>query len=227
MEELSVQEWLFVGEYLRSGNASEAARVAEMGGAWPGAEGWRILRIPKVRAEIDRCTIHACKAAELTVKTIVQDIVNVLTADTRELVEQRNGSCRHCWGVENRYQFKAQEWRDALIKDQNADPLGGTGYMRRIAPNPACPECEGEGVTYTVIHDSRDLSPEAAALYVGMRPTKNGIEVKMRCKDAARAAAAMYLGMNKQDLNVNLTEKKPEDMTNEELAALIESEREK
>lgn len=221
--ELTMFEWLFVGEYLKDFNATQAMIRAGYAGEYAGQDGYRMLKKPKIRDEVEAARKQIIGKVQLQVQDIVQDIKDVLTGDARDLIEQRVGSCRHCWGDDHRYQFKSEEWRKALRDDPEADPCGGVGYMRKREPHPDCPECEGDGESYTVVHDTRSLSPAAAALYEGLKPTSNGIEIKMRSKDAAREAAARYLGMNKHTIDVNVA-KKAKDMTDDELMAEIEKE---
>jgi hypothetical protein len=59
---------------------------------------------------------------------------------------------------------------------------------------------------------------------MGAERTKNGLKVNMRSKDAAREAAAKFLGMNKETLRV-LDGKDVKDMSDEELLKLAQGEK--
>lgn len=52
IEDLPTRRQIFVTEYLITWNATKAARAA--GYMHPSSEGWRLLRIPEIRAVIDR-----------------------------------------------------------------------------------------------------------------------------------------------------------------------------
>lgn len=177
------------------------------------------MQIPRVKAEIDRCRNHIVEKAKLEIYDVVVDIKKVLSSDGRELIQYVRGACRYCHGDSHLYQRRPSEDAEAL-RLGNYDPMGGVGYDSRREPHPDCPECDGEGEMRTVAMDTRYLSPEGVAMYDGVKPTRNGIEVKMRSRDAARAAAAQYLGMNKLDLTLK-DGRKATELSDDELAALV------
>lgn len=58
--------------------------------------------------------------------------------------------CRYCYGIGNKYQWTAGEYRDALdealMTDKPApDFKGGLGFNQSLPPAPGCPECCGAG----------------------------------------------------------------------------------
>lgn len=218
--QLTVFQWQFIGEYLKDNAATAAIRRAGYEGFYPGQEAYRMLNTPIVKAEIDRCRVQLVEKVHLGIEDIVQDIKSVLTADARELVDHVTGACRYCHGVHHRYQRTPQEDRDAQQKG-GYDPMGGIGFTPKKEPHPDCPECFGEGEMRVVSKDTRYLSKGALALYDGVKATRNGVEVKVRSRDAARIAGAQYLGMNKLDLTLN-DSRKAKDMTDDELAAVVD-----
>ncbi len=122
------------------------------------------------------------------------------------------------------YQRTLNEYRRDQDEAMFAKPpkpfnqMGGVGFKARREPNVDCPECEGEGEPYERIKDTRELTPEQAALYIGVEKTKYGTKINMRSKDAAREAAAKYLGMNKEIIDLNV--KKESEMTDAQLEVI-------
>ena len=76
------------------------------------------------------------------------------------------------------------------------DEEGGNGFNRWREPNPECPECGGHGESAVWIADSRNYSPGAAALFDGVKVSRDGsIELKLRNRDQALDRVAQHLGM--------------------------------
>lgn len=118
--------------------------------------------------------------------------------------------------------------RDAYVKHLKTDEgkngvpfdgQGGDGYNSQRDPHPDCPECEGKGVSRSMIKDFRTVSPEGRALYAGLKVTSQGTEVLMHSKQKAVDQAAKILGMNKAEINVNLG-LKAKDLSDDELATI-------
>lgn len=225
MKEISVDEWMFIGSYLRDRNGARAIRAAGYVGNRAGETAWEWLQRPHVKAELAR-TFAALKAdTGLTSEMIKNDIVNVLNADPRELFNVQQGACRHCHGINHLFQRTIGEMNrdryDAEARDVMFDPKGGAGFDAYADPHPECPECNGKGEQRIRLTDTRTLSAEAASLLLTIEQTKHGIKITTRSKDAAREAAAKFLGINSETVNLAV---KLEDMTNEQLAALVAKE---
>jgi len=231
--ELTMIEALFINEYCVDWDGAAAwLRLVGQGfvdqDKYPRQAAYRLLRIPRVRAEVERLREKTLNAGELNVEMVVQDIRRVLTADPQEMSEHHRDCCRYCHGEDHDYQFTRGEWREAQRKHSDSgkrtelDARGGIGFDPRKPPVPDCPECHGRGVMTIIAHDTRTMSPAAAALYMGVKPGKHGTEILMRSKDQARKDAAMWLGMNKE--TINLLTKDVKDMTDEELKAFIAAE---
>lgn len=229
MKDLSAEEWIFVGGYLTHGNAAQAVRDAGYVGKHSREAGWAMQTRPHVKAEIMRAREAMQASGQLTISNVVEDINSVLKADPRELIQYVTGSCRYCHGDNHEYhrtmievrQQRREHERDPQMAGVPFDMQGGEGYDAYADPNPDCPNCCGRGVQHARLKDTRDLSPEAAALYDGIEQTKHGIKIKLRSKDAAREAAARLLGLNKETVNVTVT-KKLDDYTDAELIAMME-----
>lgn len=219
--EPTMNDWLFIGEYVKDWNATAALRRSGVYvGDFAGSEASRRLNKPSVQAEIEKVRAEIRGKVQLTTTLVAQDIVNVLTADPRDLFEIVTVSCRHCHGVDHLYQRTKGEYNiDKWKADATGKPFdhqGGMGFNPYKDPHPDCPECHGKGNVEERIKDTRFLSPEVAALYMGGKRGKNGLEIVMRSKDAAREAAAKWLGMNKETHIV----KNLGDMSDAELEAI-------
>ena len=234
MRELTAYEWMFIGEYLIDFNATQAMCRIGYTGKYAGKEGYKMLKREPVAAEI-RATLDKVKQSKkLTVEMIVQDAVDVLNADPRDLIIYRRSACRYCHGVDHLYQRTEGEERAAIVahyksddwleRGEPFDPEGGTGYDKDAEPHPDCPECAGAGISNLAMRDGHQIPPDAVKLLAGYEMTKNGIKVLMRSKDAARETLARYQGMFKDsaapsvNVNVNLTSFA--NMTDEELEKL-------
>lgn len=227
---LSLDEWVFIGEYLKDGNATRAVRVAGYVGYFAGDEGYKWLKRTRIRDELSRVKESLRGQTTLKAADVVNDIVNVLNADPRDLIQLVTGSCRHCHGTKHDYHRTSGEMKrdrklwlaDAWMQQQGIpfDIKGGEGFNAYRDPHPACPECYGKGVQIPRLKDTRELSPETASLFAGIRQTKYGIEFVLRSKDAAREAAAKYLGLNKETLDLTVT-RKLESYTDAELLKLM------
>lgn len=200
-------------------------------------EGYKLLRSPEVGAEVQRLMDERAMRTGITADRVLLHAWSVAMADARELTELLIGSCRHCWGLYNQYQYTETELelardkhmreakKKAQAEKQPFDPdavvfheRGGPGYDPNKPPNPECPECWGDGVSRPVIHDTRHLSPGAAALYDGIaiKRGKEGMTVNVKTQDRSPylMLVARHLGM----LNDKLM--KPEEVDNPLLALL-------
>lgn len=211
---MTPRQELFCREYCRDWNGTRAAIAAGYSKKCAQEQASQNLSLPIVQEFIDRYKASITKTVDLSVEEVAGYIKAVLRADPNELVEQHIGSCRHCWGANFEYQEKPSEFiarYKAWKKREEGpkatgdpfNPQGGDGYLMRKAPNPACPECEGVGIEYTVMKPSGSLSADARKLYLGVKKTKGGIEMVMYDKGKAIEQAARYLGMNKEQVMVS------------------------
>ena len=216
--EPTMDEWMFIGEYVIDWDGAKALRRTGYVGKYACQTAYDILRRPCVKAEVEKVRDSIKEKVGLTIEMVVEDIKKSLMADPRDLVAISVGACRYCHGLDHLYQYTPAEWATAAAKGVT-DTAGGVGYRKTASPHPECPECDGEGLEYVKIADLRNMSPEAAALYMGAKQGKHGIEIQMRSKDAAREAAARFLGMNKQTIDVMMG-KKAKDLGDDDLAAI-------
>lgn len=208
-----------------------------------------LLRNPLVIEFMEELSESAARVASLSVAWVLDQYMKIATADVRELVESRRICCRHCHGIGHAYQWTdGNEWAEAVAEamDWNAnnddqpakqrqkarpipDSLGGFGYWRSTAPHHECPKCHGEGNIDVFFHDTRKLSASGKLLYAGVKQTANGFEIKTRDQDGALNFLAKYLGIDIKSLQLSgpkggpivTNTLKAEDLTDEQLAALI------
>lgn len=164
----------------------------------------KLLAEPRVQKAIAAAMAARSRRMQITADQVLERFWDIATADPNELVEFRFGCCRHCWG-EN---FDRQRTSREMERDQDAwdsrakkkpgetfDMEGGVGYNANREPNPACPECFGNGHGSMRMKDTRNLSRQAKRLYAGVKTTKDGIEMKMHDQMAALVNVGKHLGM--------------------------------
>lgn len=153
------------------------------------------------------------------VKKLLRTYVAIALVDPNEIISQRVGACRHCWGDGGRFQWKEREYLEAVaeweLKQQNPktagdpmpDPGGGFGYRFSVDPNPECQTCEGEGVTRVVPKDTTKLSEGARLLYRGLQQTKEGVKILFADKDKALDQIGRIIGAYDDKLRVDIDAK--------------------
>jgi phage terminase small subunit len=177
-----------------------------------------MLKKVEIRREIRRLMDQRAIATGITVERVLVRLWQIATADVRKLVEYRIGSCRHCWGMYNQYHYTEAEYaaaRDKHIreeaergrkeKDFNPQPFpekGGPGYDHNRPPNPECPECWGRGHGLQILHDTRHLEEGEAALFAGLKVTKDGITMAIEDRAAYLQLVGRHLGMWNDKLKV-------------------------
>lgn len=192
-------------------NATQAARDAGYKGKESSLHerGCRLLDDPRIQAAIKVEMDARSKRLRITADRVLEHFWDIATADPNELVEYRRVCCRYCWGKNFDYQRTAKEYeRDQLEWDSRAhkkagqtfDEKGGVGFNGQREPNAECPECFGAGLGSMHIKDTRKLSRSARRLYLGVKTTKDGIEVKMNDQVSALINVGKHLGMfNEKD----------------------------
>lgn len=202
----------FVREYLIDRNATQAAIRAGYSAKTAGSQGSRMLKDPKIIQLVQEHAGTLAERLEMTTQQIAEHLAKIVTADPNELIEYRRECCRYCWGEDFKFQHTLNELRERRASYEQElrtlqakgvtaellpafDPGGGDGYNRTRPPNPACPECFGDGVERPYPKDTRALSPTAAALYAGVKVTREGLEIKMHSKEKALELYGKHLGM--------------------------------
>lgn len=215
LELVKAREEMFINSYLTHFNASKAARVAGWSNSECSRAGHFLLKKPHIRKQIDAAlevrldrVRQGLEQVEANEHFVLQTWFDIIRADVNEIVQHRRTCCRYCYGHEGGYQRTIKE----LERDYNAwkrspealtdefDEQGGVGYDLTLAPRGECFECFGEGVSNVHVADTRDLTPAAAALYAGVKQTKDGVEIKLHSKEKALELMARHFGMLKDKM---------------------------
>lgn len=201
---------LFAREYIKDLCGANAARRLGIAEGSARSEASRLLDEPGVQERIAELIAERNVRTNIDADTVLREIHAIATADVNELVEYRRVNCRHCWGLDFKYQYTtartlqyAQRKFEATVEGLvDAFEHGGIGFTAKREPNPECPECDGEGYGEVHFKDTRTLSPTARALYAGAKVTKDGIEIKLHDKVKNLELLARHLGLLNDKLEV-------------------------
>lgn len=207
VNELEPRQQRFVGEYLIDLNATQAAIRAGYSARTAEQIAYQLLQKTSVRTAITAARAKQQERTQITADAVLREAWNIAFADPRELVQVKIGCCRHCHGEGFRYQRTIAEYnhdREEFAKKPGSRPeefeeQGGIGFDPLRPPNAICPECGGDGDARVVIADTRNLSPQAKALYAGAKRTKFGIEMLMHSKMDAIEKLFKHLGLYEKD----------------------------
>ncbi|CAN7641481.1 terminase small subunit [Paraburkholderia terricola] len=221
---LNPKQRRFADFYLISLNATDAYKKAGYEAIGNSAEvnAARLLRHAQVQAYITERQAELQSKLEITQEMVLKRWWDIATADPNELVEYRRDNCRHCWGNAYAYQWidneeymrevvrhmRDEEKAEETGKKFNREPpdgAGGFGFIKNRAPNPSCPQCNGDGFGYVHIHDTRRATAAARLLYAGMKEGKEGIELKTHDQMKALDSVARHLGMFKEKVEVDVS----------------------
>lgn len=196
----------FVEEYVKDRNGTQAAIRA--GFSPNGAENtaWRLLSDPRVQALIEIEQARVSQEARVEAADVLREYLALATADPSKIMYVRRVNCRYCHGVGHLYQWSAREYAEACDaagkppkRGGDPSPLpdcsGGFGWQHNAEPDPACPECGGEGFEDIFFRDTEGLTGPERKLIAGVKRTKDGLEVKLRDQDGALKILAQYVGL--------------------------------
>ena len=191
--------------YVRAGYAAKTANINAA----------RLMTKDSIQAAIAHVRSVVAERVGYTAQEALKFVADVLRAETDELVKYKISCCRHCYGDKHLYQRTAGEMAQARAKHEamveakternpnyiapEFDEQGGDGFDLRKPPNTECPVCAGDGAGRVVISDTSKLSPQARALYAGVKEGKDGIEVKMHDKVAMVEKMFRYHGLYEID----------------------------
>ena len=207
----------FADEYLVDGRAGPAYRRAKGQAKDPYSAGAELLRYPHIRAYIAKRQQEMGAKLEISAENVLKRWWELATTDVNEIIQHRRRACRWCYGEKHRYHWiDEEEWQEACRKAEQAEkprPVpsneGGYGYQRSADPHPDCPRCDGEGEASVYIADTRRMSPQAKALYAGIKTTKEGTDVKTQDQGKALENVARHLGMLDSKFKLGLDEDDP------------------
>jgi len=197
-----------VREYPKDLNATQAAIRAGYSVATARQIASALLSKVDIQAAIERRMAQIAAMADVDAAMVVRELLDVATADPRELVSVHRDACRHCYGIEHRRQWTQGEYAAALDEALKADDpapdfAGGLGFNPTREPHVDCPECFGRGVESVLVNDTRTLSIKAAKLYAGAQQTKDGVKALGRNQTEALLALGRYLGLFKDRQEVS------------------------
>jgi phage terminase small subunit len=203
---LTAKQERFIAEYLIDCNASGAIIRAGYKTKNPDVDGYKLLVKPSIQLAIQEAQKKRSERTEITQDMVLQRWWDIATADPNEIVHIRRVCCRHCFGIDHKYQWRDNDEYDKAVQyaldsvKENEIPAipsgeGGFGFDRLLRPHPKCPVCNGEGSAETHIEDTRHLSQQAKLLYAGVKQTTAGIEIRLHDQGKALENVAKHIGM--------------------------------
>lgn len=203
---LTDKQQRFVDEYMVDMNATQAAIRAGYSPHTANEQGSQLLAKLSIQRALNAARKEQQERTQITADGVLREAWNIVTADTRELVELKTGCCRCCYGEGHRWQRTVGEmnrdrekWVEKGSNPAEFDEQGGIGFNPLRAPHPECPECGGDGRARVVLKDTRYLSEKGAALYAGAKQTQFGIEVKTHDKSPYAEKLFRHLGLYEKD----------------------------
>jgi phage terminase small subunit len=177
----------------------------------------KYLARPDVQDLIQKRMARIERKTEISSEVVLTTAFGIATADVNDLVEFRRRCCRHCYGIDYGYQRTKSEMsndravyentkRRAISKDPRIadayeafDEQGGIGYDARKPPVADCEHCWGDGIGDAFFKPTANLSPEARALYAGVKQTKDGYQMMLVDKLGALEKLFKHKGLYKAD----------------------------
>ena len=159
---LTAQQRLFVAEYLKDRNATQAAIRAGYSKKTANEQGARLLAKVSVAQAIAQQQKASIERTLGSADEVLSQMWQLATFDANQLSQYRRGACRYCWGHGHYYQWRDDvEFEEALAKVEGKEGVkppedpGGYGYDHNREPNPDCPRCNGDGIGQPYFADSR------------------------------------------------------------------------
>ena len=199
---ITAQQRLFIAEYLKDANATQAAIRAGYSKKTAQEQSSRLLSNVMVAQAIAQQQKASIERTLGSADEVLAQMWQLATFDANQLSQYRRGACRYCWGFGHHYQ-----WRDAVEFDEETAKVegregarlpqdtGGYGYDHNREPNPECPRCNGDGIGQPYFADTRKLSPDAALAYSGVKLGKNGVEITAISRERMFEAVMKRLGL--------------------------------
>ncbi len=198
---LMAQQRLFVAEYLKDGNATQAAIRAGYSKKTAEQIGYQLLKKTSVAQAIAQQQKASLVRTLASADEVLAQMWQLATFDANELSQYRRGSCRYCHGFGHNYQWRDmvefEEHRLNAIEKKGKEPVdvGGYGYDHNREPNPACPRCNGDGIGQPYFADTRKLPPVSRLAYSGIKLGKNGVEITAISRERMYEAVMKRLGL--------------------------------
>ncbi|HCU0778594.1 TPA: terminase small subunit [Enterobacter hormaechei] len=198
---LTAQQRLFVAEYLKDNNATQAAIRAGYSKKTAQEQSSRLLSNVMVAQAIAQQQKASIVRTLSSADEVLAQMWQLATFDANQLSQYRRGACRYCWGFGHQYQ-----WRDAVefeekrleaVERDRREPedSGGYGYDHNRESNPACPRCNGDGIGQPYFPDTRKLPAVSRLAYSGVKVGKNGVEITAISRERMFEAVMKRLGL--------------------------------
>ncbi|EMZ3531639.1 terminase small subunit [Enterobacter hormaechei subsp. hoffmannii] len=198
---LTAQQRLFVAEYLKDGNATQAAIRAGYSKKSAEQIGYQLLQKTSVAQAIARQQKASIARTLGGADEVLAQMWQLATFDANQLSQYRRGACRYCWGFGHQYQWRDmvefEEKRLEALERKSREPadVGGYGYDHNCEPNPACPRCNGDGIGQPYFPDTRKLPAVSRLAYSGVKVGKNGVEITAISRERMFEAVMKRLGL--------------------------------
>ncbi|CAA2952112.1 MULTISPECIES: terminase small subunit [Enterobacter] len=198
---LTAQQRRFVAEYLKDGNATQAAIRAGYSKKSAEQIGYQLLQKTSVAQAIAQQQKASIERTLGGADEVLAQMWQLATFDANQLSQYRRGACRYCWGFGHQYQWRDMvEFEEKRLEATDRDKrepvdVGGYGYDHTREPNPGCPRCNGDGIGQPYFADTRKLSPVAALAYSGVKLGKNGVEITAISREKMFEAVMKRLGL--------------------------------
>lgn len=199
MKVTAIKRQRFAEEFCVDFNLTQAAIRVGYSEASARDTGSQLFALPDVQERVRKQLAILSERTTVDAQKVLERWWAIATANPGEIMQHRRGACRHCWGLDHRYQWVDDvELEEAQVRageDQFVDFSGGFGYNRNKRPHKRCPRCSGEGVTWVHLADTRNLSAAGLLLFDGVKESRFGIEVKIQDRAKALEMVARHLGM--------------------------------
>lgn len=215
-EKMTQRDEMFVKEYLIDLNPRRAALAAGFSESVAHVKSFGWVSNPNAKPLVYQAIRQAMAErsirTQITADKVLERMWNIAIADPNELMQNRRINCRHCYGIDHKFQWcdeaEFEQALRAVMAEEEAMQVdmpgykavyptdeGGYGFISVKPPHDDCPKCYGEGHVETIFLDTRNLSPQGQALYAGIKQTKDGMEIKTHDQQAALMNVARHLGM--------------------------------
>lgn len=197
---LTAQQRRFVAEYLKDGNATQAAIRAGYSKKSAEQIGYQLLQKTSVAQAIAQQQKASIARTLSGADEVLAQMWQLATFDANQLSQYRRGACRYCWGFGHQYQWRDmvefEEKRLEATERDKREPVdvGGYGYDHTREPNPGCPRCNGDGIGQPYFPDTRKLPPVSRLAYSGVKVGKNGVEITAISRERMFEAVMKRLG---------------------------------
>ncbi|CAH0168872.1 terminase small subunit [Enterobacter ludwigii] len=199
---LTAQQRLFVAEYLKDGNATQAAIRAGYSKKSAEQIGYQLLQKTSVAQSIAQQQKASIARTLGSADEVLAQMWQLATFDANQLSQYRRGACRYCWGFGHHYQWRdIVEFEEETAKAEGRDgarlpeDTGGYGYDHNKEPNPQCPRCNGDGIGQPYFPDTRKLPAVSRLAYSGVKVGKNGVEITAISRERMFEAVMKRLGL--------------------------------